>query len=100
MPRKRKPTHPGVVLNEDFLKPLGMDAKKFAEALGKGWDEKKVQDIIAGKENVSQKGAEAFAAALQTSHNFWVRLQQHFTHYEEKAQENEKGSIKPWKKAV
>lgn len=100
LPKKRKPTHPGVVLLEDFLKPLGSDAKKFAASLGQGWTEKKVQDIIEGKEHVSQKAAETFANALQTSTNFWVSLQQHFTQFEERERENVKGAIKPWKKAM
>lgn len=100
LPKKRKPTHPGKVLSEDFLKPLNITPHDFAVSLGTGWTEKMIQDIIDEKAKVTDKAAEAFAAALGTTAGFWTRLQHHVTHYEELERMNEKGSLKPWKKAI
>lgn len=99
VPKRRKPTHPGVILQEDFLKPLNMTAKKFAEVLGEPWNERKVQDIIDGKQNLNEKSAEAIGAVLQVPAHFWSKLQHQYNHYEERLAQDEKGSLKPWKKA-
>lgn len=99
LPKRRKPTHPGTILSEEFLKPLGMTSRQFAEKLGKHWNEVKIESIIKGKENISEKGASEFAAVLDTTPQFWQRLQDHFHQWEQNHKHNEKGSPKPWKKA-
>ncbi len=99
LPKRRKPTHPGVILVEDFLKPLNMTVKQFAESLGEGWNEKSVQEIIDGKQRLNDKAAEAFGSAFGVPADFWKRLQHQCTHFEEKQLHDEKGSLKPWKKA-
>ena len=38
LPKRRKPTHPGTVLWEEFLKPLGWTSREFAEKLGQHWE--------------------------------------------------------------
>ena len=53
MPKRRKPTHPGKILMEDFLKPLEMTPRQFADKLGGNWSEVKLEAIIQGKENLS-----------------------------------------------
>jgi plasmid maintenance system antidote protein VapI len=77
-----------------------MSVKKFAETLGGEWNERKVQDIIDGKEKLNEKTAEAFGEALQVPAHFWWKLQHQCSHYEKKQIHDEKGSLKPWKKAV
>ena len=99
LPKRRKPTHPGQILMEEFLKPLGMTSRQFAERLGAGWNEVKVEAIIKGKENVSDKAAEEFASTLGTSPQFWRHLQSSYNQWEQIHHHNEKGSLKPWKKA-
>jgi addiction module HigA family antidote len=99
LPKRRKPTHPGVVLLEDFLKPLNLTERKLAEMLGDAWSETKVHAIIQGKENLSQKTANAFAAIFETTPEFWMRLQNQFNHSEEIERQDEKGAPKHWKKA-
>lgn len=99
LPKRRKPTHPGVILEEDFLKPLNMTPKKLAETIGGEWNERKVQDIIDAKQNINEKSAEAFGAAFGVPANFWLKLQHQYCHFVEKHLQDEKGSLKPWKKA-
>jgi len=100
LPKRRKPTHPGVILSEDFLKPMNLTPKAFAASLGGEWTEKAIQDIIDEKAKVNDKVAEAFAAALGTTVDFWKKIQHHLSHYEEQESHNAKGSLKPWKKAM
>lgn len=99
LPKRRKPTHPGVILAEDFLKPLNLTAKQFAESLGGEWNEQNVQTIIEGKHHVTEKIADVFATALPVPAHFWMKLQRQYNHFEEKQHQDEKGSLKPWKKA-
>lgn len=99
-PKRRKPTHPGEILSKEFLKPLQISPKDFAKTLSKDWNEKKVNDLIEGKEAVSKEMAKDLAKALQTTTHFWVHLQQFYAEYEKIQRGNEKGSLKPWKKAI
>ena len=98
-PKNRKPTHPGIILEEEFLKPLELTPKRFAEILGGEWNELKITAIIKGQEGISEKTAHAFAAALNTSPEFWIRLSKYYVQWEHVHRENEKGSHKGWKKA-
>ncbi|MBS0620870.1 MAG: HigA family addiction module antidote protein [Verrucomicrobia bacterium] len=99
MPKKRKPTALGEILNEEFLRPLGLTPRAFAEKLGSGWSEKRVKDVIAGAEPFSANWAPAFAELLGTTPEFWVHLNRIEQAWAERSACNEKGSLKPWKKA-
>jgi len=99
LPKRRKSTHPGVVLLEDFLKPLEISPKQFAEKLGGKWSELKVTAIIQGKEGLSETTAEEFAAALGNSAEFWRRLEQKHNQCEKCHSHNEMRPSKPLKKA-
>jgi addiction module HigA family antidote len=99
LPKRRKPTHPGQILMEEFLKPLGFDSRQFAEKLGGHWTELKIEAIVRGKENISEKVAQEFATFLDTPVQFWIHLQKIYNSWEEMHHRNEKGSLKPWKKA-
>jgi addiction module HigA family antidote len=100
LPKYRKPTHPGIILFEEFLKPLILTARQFADLLGEGWTEKKVTAIINGTEPFSEKWADAFAEVLGTSPELWRNLHSIHRKWEAQQKQNEKGSLKPTKKAV
>ena len=99
LPKRRKPTHPGMILSEEFLKPLGMTSRQFAEKLGNHWSEVKIEAVIQGKENIPDRAFAEFAAALGTTPQFWQHLQTFYRQWEYNHKHNEKGSLKPWKKA-
>lgn len=99
LPSRRKPTHPGEILSRDFLNPLHLTPRQFADKLGKEWDELKIEAIIQGKENLSEKAAEEFASMLGTTTEFWKHLQNICNQWESIQRSNKKGSLKPWKKA-
>lgn len=94
LPKRRMPTLPGAILLEDFLNPLQITPKKFAQMLGSSWNELKVNEVIQGHRNIDENIAKDFAAALNTPADFWVRLQQHYTSAIKKEHQD-----KPWKKA-
>jgi addiction module HigA family antidote len=73
LPKKRPPTHPGEMLLKDFLEPLNITQKKFAEHLG--WTYARLNEIINGKRGVSAESALAFADALNIEPEFWLNLQ-------------------------
>lgn len=73
LPEKRVPTHPGDMLLEEFLKPLGVSQKAFAEHLGIPLQ--RVNEIVRGKRGVTSETAWLLAQALGTTPNFWLNLQ-------------------------
>lgn len=70
---KRKPTSPGEILNEEFLKPLGITQKDLAEHLG--CDYKVINRVINEKASVTPEMAIKLAAAFNTTPDFWLNAQ-------------------------
>lgn len=73
LPEKRVPTHPGEMLLEEFLKPMNLSQKAFAEHLGIPLQ--RVNEIVRGKRGVTPETAWLFAQAFGTSPQFWLHLQ-------------------------
>ena len=76
LPENRIPTHPGEVLLEEFLIPLGMSQVAFAEHIGV--PVQRVNEIVRGKRGVTPESAWLFAQALNTSPEFWLNLQTNY----------------------
>jgi addiction module HigA family antidote len=70
----RKPTTPGEILHEEFLKPFGMSQKSLADHLG--CDVKVVNRIVNGRTSVTAEMALRLGASFQTSPDFWLNAQQ------------------------
>jgi len=66
-------THPGEVLLEEFLAPLGISQNALARAAGV--PPRRINEIVLGKRGVSADTAVRLAAALGTSERFWLGLQ-------------------------
>lgn len=71
--KNRPPTHPGEILYKDFLEPLGLSQKQFAEHLG--WTYPRLNEIINMRRGVTADSALAFAEAFGTEPEFWLNLQ-------------------------
>lgn len=69
----KNPVSPGEMLSEEFLKPLKLTQKAFADHIGV--DIKTVNRLIKGRTAVTPELAVKFAAALSTSAEFWLNLQ-------------------------
>ncbi len=69
----KRPVHPGEVLVEDVLVPLGLSANRLALALGVPAN--RISEIIAGRRALSADTALRLAKLLDSSAEFWVELQ-------------------------
>ena len=72
-PKNRIPSHPGEILLEEFLKPLGVTQVDFAAHIAVPLQ--RVNEIVRGKRGVSPATAWLFAGALGTTPEFWINLQ-------------------------
>lgn len=73
LPRNRVPTHPGEILLEEFLKPLGISQVAVAEHLG--IPVQRINELVRGKRGVTPETAWLLAGALDTTPEFWINLQ-------------------------
>lgn len=80
IPRNRKPTHPGEILREEFLKPMEMSQVELAKKMGVPIQ--RVNTLINGKRDVTAETAILLARALKTSSEFWMNLQVAYDLYE------------------
>ena len=68
-----RPVHPGEILKEEYLEPLGLTAAALARALHVCAPT--VNDIVLRRRSISADVALRLAAALETSAQFWLNLQ-------------------------
>lgn len=73
IPENRIPVHPGVVLAQEFLAPLGITQLAFAAHLG--IPVQRINELINGKRGVTPETAWLLSEALNTSPDFWINLQ-------------------------
>lgn len=71
--RMHNPAHPGEVLRELYLNPLGISVTKAAEALG--CTRKHLSSIVNARAPVTPDMALRLAAALGTEPELWVNMQ-------------------------
>ncbi len=74
LPTHQPPTHPGEMLLEEFLKPLGVSQSAFAIRLGVSFP--RLNEIIRGKRAVTPDTALRLARVTGMSADFWLGLQQ------------------------
>lgn len=84
--QKMAPIHPGEVLQEEFLKPLGLSQHPLA--LDIGVDPRRINEITLGKRSVTANTALRLARYFDTSPEFWIGLQ---TQYDLDVEEDELG---------
>ena len=65
--------HPGEVLQEEFLKPMGISQNKIAREIYV--PPRRINEIVHGKRSITADTAIRLAAFLGTSEQFWTGLQ-------------------------
>ncbi len=65
--------HPGEVLLEEFLVPLGISQNRLARTMGV--PPRRINEIVHGKRAITADTALRLARALGTSEQFWMGLQ-------------------------
>lgn len=73
MPRKLKPVHPGEILREEFMKPLGLSMNRVAMDLRVPLT--RVADIVHERRGITTDTALRLARYFKTSPTFWLNLQ-------------------------
>lgn len=71
--KKLAPVHPGEVLQEEFLEPLGLSQHRLA--LDIGVDARRINEIVLRKRSVTANTALRLARYFETSPEFWLGLQ-------------------------
>ena len=67
------PIHPGEILLEEFLAPLGISQYRLAQAIAV--PPRRINEIVHGKRGVRPDTALRLSRALGTSDLFWINLQ-------------------------
>ncbi|MGV7197433.1 HigA family addiction module antitoxin [Xanthomonas axonopodis] len=65
--------HPGEILLEEFLEPMGISQNALARATGV--PPRRINEIVLGKRGITADTAVRLAAALGTTERFWLGLQ-------------------------
>ena len=73
MPRKLKPVHPGEILREEFLHPLGLSMNRVA--LDLRVPVTRIADIVNERRSITADTALRFARYFNNSPAFWMNLQ-------------------------
>lgn len=73
LPTHRAPTHPGEMLLEEFLKPLGLTQARLAERLGVSYP--RVNELVHGKRDMTPDTALRLERLLGVEAQFWLNLQ-------------------------
>jgi addiction module HigA family antidote len=74
LPTHRPPTHPGEMLLEEFLKPLGISQTEFAERIGVSYP--RLNELINGRRGMMPDTALRLERVLGMDAGFWLTLQQ------------------------
>ncbi len=73
IPKHRSPVHPGEVLVEEFLTPMGISQVELARKMGV--PVQRVNTLINGKRDMSAETAILLSRTRKTSSEFWMNLQ-------------------------
>ena len=73
---KLPPIHPGEILKEEFLRPLGVTQYRLAQGIGV--DARRINAIIQGQRSITAETALLFSRFFGNSAEFWMGLQSQY----------------------
>ena len=73
MDKKLKPIHPGEILMEEFLKPIGVSQYRLAKDISV--PPRRINEIVHGRRSVTADTALRFGRFFGMSPQFWLNLQ-------------------------
>ncbi len=73
IPTHRSPTHPGEMLLEEFLKPMGLTQRELSNAIHVPYQ--RVNEIINGHRGITPSTSLRLAKFFGVSEDFWMNLQ-------------------------
>ena len=85
--RRNLISHPGEILKEEFLEPMGISVYALSNAMG--IPRTRINDIVLGRRGISADTALRLARFFDMTPDFWINLQ---THYDLVMAETEPGN--------
>ena len=94
IPTHRAPTHPGEMLLEEFLKPLGLTQRDLADSIHV--PSQRINDIINGRRGVTPSTALRLSKFFGVTPDFWMNLQLRWDlYFAQQSDADELKTIKP-----
>ena len=94
IPTHRTPTHPGEMLIEEFLKPMGLTQRELADAIHVPYQ--RVNEIINGRRGMTPSTALRLSKFFSVTPDFWMNLQLRWDlYFAQKSESDELRNIKP-----
>ena len=87
IPTHRAPTHPGEMLLEEFLAPMGLTQRELATAIHVPYQ--RINELVNGRRGVTPGTALRLAKFFGTTPGFWMNLQLRWDLYHAQAQEGQ-----------
>ena len=92
IPTDRAPTHPGEMLREEFLIPMGISQREIAAAIHVPYQ--RINELVNGKRGMTPSTALRLAKYFETSAGFWMNLQHRWDlFYTQQSEKNDIDSI-------
>jgi addiction module HigA family antidote len=99
VPTHRTPTHPGEMLLEEFLIPMGLTQQDLANAIRVPYQ--RINELINGRRGMTPSTALRLERFLGMSASFWLNLQLRWDlYFAQEKEKNELEVIEPYQKAA
>ena len=96
IPTHREPTHPGEMLIEEFLVPMGITQRELANSIHVPYQ--RINEIINKRRGITPSTALRLAKFFGVSEDFWMNLQLRWDLYKAKrAEDKEIKTIRPFR---
>lgn len=97
VPTHRAPAHPGEIVREEFLEPLGMTQSELAERIGVPFQ--RVNSLVNGRRNLTPDTALRLSKFFGTSAAFWMNHQLRWDLFiAQRDGKSELASIRPYRR--
>lgn len=94
VPTHRSPTHPGEMLLEEFLLPMGLTQRELADAIHVPYQ--RINEIINRRRGITPSTALRLARFFDMSADFWMNLQLRWDLYHaQQAEDKDLKTIRP-----
>jgi addiction module HigA family antidote len=90
----RRPTHPGIIIKEDYLVPLSVTIKDMAETLGVS--RKTLSKITNERGSITADMALRLSRAFDTTPDFWLNLQKYYDLWQAETLSKDWKKVKPF----
>lgn len=95
VPTDRTPTHPGEMLLEEYLEPMGLTQRELASAIDVPYQ--RINELVNGRRGMTPSTALRLARYFGTSPDFWMNLQLRWDlYFAERADADKLQQIRPY----